>query len=69
MTPKQLETFDFIKKFMDEKNYSPSYREIGEGINTTPASAYRMTVLLIEQGLITIIPERARSIKIVEVAK
>jgi len=31
LTKKQKEILEFISKFIDEKGYAPSYREIGEG--------------------------------------
>ncbi len=68
LTKKQSEVYDFIKKFVAEEGYAPSYREIAEYFElSSPATAYQHVKALIDKGFLenggTGI---ARSIEVVE---
>jgi repressor LexA len=40
LTRRQREIFDFIREFVDEKGYSPSLKEIGEGFGISSVEAW-----------------------------
>ena len=65
MTPKQKEVFDFVKGFIDERGYSPSYEEIAEALGIKSKGWIFQTVSrLVEQGHLNRVDNRARSLSI-----
>lgn len=67
-TKKQAQVFDFIKKFVSDEGYAPSYREIAEYFElSSPATAYQHVQALIEKGFLSSGDDGiARSIEVVE---
>lgn len=65
-TKKQHETLDFIRHFITEHGYSPSYREIMAGCNYTSVATVALHVSnLIKRGHIVKRDKSARSLEIV----
>ncbi|MEK7116382.1 MAG: hypothetical protein AAB879_03235, partial [Patescibacteria group bacterium] len=51
LTPKQKEVLDFIVSFINEKGYSPSFREIASGLNlASPSTVHVHIQALRERG-------------------
>lgn len=66
-TKKQREILEFIKKFITEHGYSPSYREIMTGLNYTSVATVSLHVnSLIARGHLRKRDRSARSIEVVE---
>lgn len=68
LTKKQAEILEFIRTYLEENNYAPSYREIGDHFGlSSPATVHSHVQALIEKGLITNGDDgEARSIELVE---
>lgn len=65
MTPRQKEAYDFIRSFIDEKGYGPSYEEIQEAIGLASKSGvHRIVYGLRDRGLIHVRPNLARCIEL-----
>lgn len=65
-TKKQHETLDFIRHFIAEHGYSPSYREIMNGCNYTSVATVSLHVNnLIKRGHIEKRDKSARSLEVV----
>ncbi|MDO8265758.1 MAG: hypothetical protein Q7T41_02330 [Candidatus Saccharibacteria bacterium] len=65
-TKKQHETLDFIRNFIAEHGYSPSYREIMNGCNYTSVATVALHVSnLIKRGHIVKRDKSARSLEVV----
>lgn len=65
MTPRQKDAYDFIRSFIDEKGYGPSYEEIGEALDiTSRSSIHRIVHGLKDRGLIHLRPNLARCIEL-----
>lgn len=63
ITRRQREVYDFISRFQREKNYSPSYEEIGKGLNLNSlATVHKHITNLEKKGLLTRDYNRSRSI-------
>lgn len=53
LTRRQREAFEFIRRFLSEKNYSPSLQEIAEGLQLSSlATVHKHLKTLSEKGLI-----------------
>jgi SOS-response transcriptional repressor LexA len=66
-TKKQHQTLDFIRHFIAENGYSPSYREIMNGCNYTSVATVSLHVSsLIKRGHIVKRDKSARSLEIVD---
>lgn len=66
-TKKQFETLEFIKQFIDEHGYSPSYREIMRGCQYTSVATVALHVHnLIARGHIVKRGNSARSLELVD---
>ena len=65
LTKKQLELFNFIKKYIDENNIAPSYEEmkIGTGVSSKCLILTKINQLQ-ERGWIEKLPGKNRSIVI-----
>lgn len=65
-TKKQRELLEFIRKFIGEKGYSPSYREIMQGLNYNSVATVALHVnSLITRGHIRKRDRSARSLEVV----
>lgn len=66
-TKKQHETLNFIRHFISEHGYSPSYREIMNGCNYTSVATVALHVRnLISRGHVVKRDKSARSLEIVD---
>ena len=65
LTTKQTEVYNLIKKFIKEKGYSPTIRELCKilGLNSS-ASIHRHLKILKQKGYITYEEGKSRTIKI-----
>jgi repressor LexA len=69
-TKKQKELLTFIEKFIGEHGYSPSYREIMNGLNYTSVATVALHVNnLIKRGHLRKRDHSARSLEVVESAE
>lgn len=68
LTKKQAEILEFIRSYILDAGYAPSYREIGEHFGlSSPATVHTHVQALVEKGEIRIGEEgEARSIELVE---
>lgn len=63
ISKKQKEVVDFIKKYMSEKGYSPSYAEIGEGLGiSSKSTVFKHIKSLKERGFISALDGKKRSL-------
>ncbi|MBQ8991915.1 hypothetical protein IJ103_01280 [Candidatus Saccharibacteria bacterium] len=68
LTKKQTAVYDFIKSFIEEHNYSPSYRDIVAGLGLSSVSAVAEHVEnLVRLGALRKNPGEARSLEIVDI--
>jgi repressor LexA len=67
LTKRQSITLDFIRQFLSEHNYAPSYRDIMRGtfINS-PATAYAHVQALKDKGYLKIMDGQMRSVELTE---
>lgn len=69
-TKKQYETLEFIREFIAEHGYSPSYREIMRGCNYTSVATVALHVKnLIARGHVVKRDKSARSLEVVSKVK
>ncbi len=67
LTERQAGALVFITSFIAANGFSPTYREIAEGLGLKSSyAAHLMVHHLVERGAITIVPRRSRSIAVVE---
>jgi repressor LexA len=67
-TKKQRQLLTFIETFIAEHSYSPSYREIMDGLNYTSVATVALHVnSLIKRGQLTKRDRRARSLEVVHI--
>src|SRR5215469_12181706 len=66
LTPRQKQVYDFVRRFIDAKQYAPTIAEIRHqfGLNS-PASVHQLLSALEREGLIRRIPHASRGIEIV----
>src|ERR1700681_5093834 len=63
ITRRQREVYDFISRFVAEHGYSPSFEEIGTGLDLTSlATVHKHITNLEKKGLLTRDYNRSRSI-------
>ena len=63
ITRRQREVYDFISRFVAEHQYSPSFEEIGKGLQLTSlATVHKHVTNLEKKGLLTRDYNRSRSI-------
>lgn len=66
LTKKQRQIFDFVNDFIRENRYSPSLREIGEGIGLSSlATVHKHLNNLADKGVITRQEHRGRALEVV----
>lgn len=65
-TKKQTALLNFIEKFTEENNYSPSYREIQRALKLNSVSAVAEHISNCEKaGFLEKVPHEARSLRII----
>lgn len=63
ITKRQRQVYDYISRFVSEKGYSPSFEEIGEGLELSSlATVHKHITNLEKKGLLTRDYNRSRSI-------
>ena len=63
ITKRQREVYDFIAEFVERKNYTPSYQEIGDGLGLNSlATVHKHISNLEKKGLLSRDYNRSRSI-------
>ena len=68
LTKKQTEVLDFIKQYISENGFSPSYREIADHFGlSSPATIHQHIQGLVEKGCVSVDEDGcARSIEVVD---
>lgn len=67
LTKKQTAVYDFIREFIEDKGYSPSYRDIMAGLGLSSVSAVAEHVdNLVRLGALRKAPGAARSLEVVD---
>ncbi len=67
ITKKQLAVLNFLEDFTEENGYSPSYREIMNGLGLSSVSAVAEHINnLISKGVLKKVPGAARSLEILD---
>ena len=62
MTKRQRQALSFVITFWEQNEHSPSIREVGDALETSPSNAYRIIRSLVDNGFLFMPPGRARSI-------
>jgi SOS-response transcriptional repressor LexA len=68
LTPKQLKALEFLRDFRAKHGLSPTYRETADALCVSQTAAFNLIYRLHERGFIQMMPNRCRSIEIVEEA-
>jgi len=64
MTPRQLQTLEFIEGFWDQWNYGPSYKDIGGYLEvSSPETVRGLLYRLRDNGYVTWSPKSHRSVR------
>lgn len=63
---KENAVFQFIKDFLKENGFSPSFREIAAGLNCSVTAGYHICCNLKEKGRISFLNGKNRTIIITE---
>jgi SOS-response transcriptional repressor LexA len=67
LTKRQTEALAFIRSYIERKGFSPSYEDIMDGLGAPSKQwVHDMVRRLAEKQVITFLPGRARSIKLIE---
>ena len=67
LTKKQSGIYDYIKQYIEQNKYSPSYEEIKKEIKLSSKSGVHIYIKSLEErGWITRISGKARSIKLIK---
>ncbi len=69
LTKKQFKTLEWIRRFIKKNGWSPSYREIGDGMGVSNVAAYNAVNRLIDRGHLDKEEGQHRGIKIIEGTK
>ena len=64
LTPKQKQIFEFIRKYIKEKDYSPSLEEIGRRFDLVKSTVHQHIETLREKGYLKKIENQPRSIEL-----
>lgn len=66
LTKKQAEILDFIREYIEEHGYAPSYREIADNFDlSSPATVHQHVQCLVEKGFLTMSDDgEARSLEL-----
>lgn len=63
-SPKRLATLRVIMDYIDQHGYPPTYDEIAESLGRSKTTIYEHVHDLVELGVLSINPHKARSIKV-----
>jgi repressor LexA len=66
VTDRQARVLRFIEQYIRRHGYSPSIREIADGLGMTPAGAHYHVQMLKKKNLLTYQPNRIRTITLVK---
>ncbi len=67
LTRSQRKTYEFVKEFVEQKDYSPTVAEIARGIGIRSRGVvHRYLKVLDEKGYIRLLPNRHRNIQMLE---
>lgn len=67
LTKRQYQTLQFIKSFIKKNGFSPTYEEIAQGIGVAHKSrVFYLLRGLKERGAVSMLPNRQRTIRVVE---
>lgn len=67
MNNRQIQIYEYIKNFINEKNYSPSIREIAMAVGYSSSSGvHRHLDLMREKGYIDFINSSPRTLQIIQ---
>jgi len=64
LTPKQKQIFEYIKKYIKTKDYSPSFEEIGKHFKLAKSTVHQHVEALKEKGYLNKLDYQARTIEI-----
>ena len=64
LTPKQKQIFEYVKKYLKEKEYSPSLEEIGKHFKLVKSTVHQHVEALKEKGYLNKLDYQARTIEI-----
>jgi repressor LexA len=65
-TPKQLEIMKFIRDYRMEHDTSPTLEEIGQSLGVHRVTVHQHVAALVKKGAIRKLPQRSRSIEILD---
>ena len=66
LTEKQYKAFIWIKEFIQDKGWSPSYEEIGKGLGISTNSAIEMVGRIVDRGYLLNDKSKPRSLGLPE---
>jgi site-specific DNA-methyltransferase (adenine-specific) len=64
LTPKQKQVFEYIKKYIKKKGYSPSQKEIGKYLGLVKSTIHQHIKVLVEKGYLNKTGNYARAVDI-----
>src|SRR3989339_416291 len=64
LTPKQKQVFEYIKRYLKEKGYSPSLEEVGRRFKLAKSTIHQHVEELKEKGYLNKLDYQARSIEL-----
>lgn len=65
LSPKQNETYDFIKEFREMNGYSPTYAEIANALDKNVSTIVSCVSEMCKKGFIKVVSGAGRTITIV----
>lgn len=65
-TPQQKRVYDFIADYIYGHEYSPTYREIADGLDCKCATIFEHVEHMINKGLLHFTPRQARSLQLAD---
>ena len=67
LTSQQQALLNFIRSFRNENGFAPSFDEMKDALGlASKSNIHRLVECLVERGLVRKLPERARSIVLIE---
>lgn len=66
VSPRQVEVYEFIKKYIEENKYPPTYKEIGAKLMVHGSFVMQIVKALVKKGYMTMRPGEARTLRIVK---
>ena len=68
LTDRQREMLEFIKQYIAEKGYPPTYREIGVALGVDPGAIYQKVIALEKRGYLRLKPGKPRTLEVIEMS-